>query len=109
MTPPPYTLSFTVGGLFLFEGIALAKLRAAGSPWDEVRRAVPAGVFVARGGASSVKQAIRLQAARSPNWTSAETEPRPHRAGHAFQGSRPLISGVTCSARSGRTRSTISW
>jgi len=56
MTPPPYTLSFTVGGLFLFEGIELARLRTAGSPWDEVRRAVPAGIFVARGGASSVKR-----------------------------------------------------
>lgn len=56
MTLPPYTLSFTVGGLFLFEGIALAKLRAAGSPWAELRHAVPSGVFVARGGASSVKR-----------------------------------------------------
>ncbi|MGO4910669.1 hypothetical protein ACEN2J_20565 [Pseudorhodobacter sp. W20_MBD10_FR17] len=53
MTPPPYTLSFTVGGLFLFEGIQLARLHAS---WDEVRRTAPNGVFVAKGSASSVKR-----------------------------------------------------
>lgn len=52
----PYVLSFTVGGLFLFEGIELARLRAAGASWEEVRRGAPAGVFVAKGGASSVKR-----------------------------------------------------
>lgn len=56
MTPPPYTLSFTVGGLFLYEGIALARLRAEGATWDAIRQTAPAGVFVARGGASSVKR-----------------------------------------------------
>lgn len=56
MTPPRYTLSFTVGGLFLFEGIELARIRVAGASWDEVRQAAPAGVFVASGGASSVKR-----------------------------------------------------
>lgn len=72
MTPAPYTLSFTVGGLFLFEGVALAKLRAAGSPWDEVRHAVPAGVFVARGGASSVKRIRNEVVARLTRLTERE-------------------------------------
>ncbi|WP_431299404.1 DUF1819 family protein [Tabrizicola sp. BL-A-41-H6] len=56
MRPARYTLSFTVGGLFLFEGIELARLRAAGASWEEVRQDAPAGVFVAKGGASSVKR-----------------------------------------------------
>lgn len=56
MNAPPYTLSFTVGGLFLYEGIEIARLRASGLPWEEVRRAVPGDVFVAAGGASSVKR-----------------------------------------------------
>lgn len=56
MTPPPYTLSFTVGGLFLFEGIELARRRATCASWDEVRQTSPDDVFVAKGGASSVKR-----------------------------------------------------
>jgi len=56
VTPPPYTLSFTVGGLFLFEGIELARLRATCASWDEVRQTSPDDVFVAKGGASSVKR-----------------------------------------------------
>jgi hypothetical protein len=56
MTPAPYTLSFTVGGLFLFEGIELARLRATCPSWEEVRRSAPDGVFVAKGGGSSVKR-----------------------------------------------------
>jgi hypothetical protein len=47
MMPPPYILSFTVGGLFLFEGIELARLRTTCVSWDEVRRTAPDGVFVA--------------------------------------------------------------
>jgi hypothetical protein len=42
--------------LFLFEGIELARLRLTCASWAEVRKAVPAGVFVARGGASSVER-----------------------------------------------------
>lgn len=56
MTPPRYTLSFTVGGLFLFEGIALARLRAAGSDWAEIRKTAPDDMFVAKGGSSSVRR-----------------------------------------------------
>lgn len=56
MTPPPYTLSFTVGGLFLFEGIELARLRATCASWTEVRRSALDEVFVAKGGASSVER-----------------------------------------------------
>lgn len=56
MTLTPYTLSFTVGGLFLFEGIELARLRATCASWDEVRRTSHDDVFVAKGGASSVKR-----------------------------------------------------
>jgi len=63
VTLQPYTLSFTVGGLFLFEGIERARLRVAGASWDDVRRTAPAGIFVARGGASSVER-IRNEAIR---------------------------------------------
>jgi hypothetical protein len=49
MTPPRYTLSFTVGGLFLFEGRELARLRARSSGWTEVRRASVDSLFVAKG------------------------------------------------------------
>lgn len=56
MANDPYILSFTVGGLFLFEGIELARLRVSGQTWEEVRRIAPAGIFVAAGGASSVKR-----------------------------------------------------
>jgi hypothetical protein len=56
MMPSPYILSFTVGGLFLFEGIELARLRTTCVSWGEVRRTAPDGVFVAKGGASSVKR-----------------------------------------------------
>ena len=56
MANDPYILSFTVGGLFLFEGIELARLRVSGQAWEEVRRIAPAGIFVAAGGASSVKR-----------------------------------------------------
>lgn len=56
MTPPPYTMSFTVGGLFLFEGIELARLRVTCASWEEVRQTAPDDVFVAKGGASSVKR-----------------------------------------------------
>lgn len=53
---PRYSLSFTVGGLFLFEGIELARMRAGGSAWDEIRRSTPQGLFVAKGGAASAKR-----------------------------------------------------
>lgn len=56
MTFPAYVLSFTVGGLFLFEGVELARLRTSGLSWEEVRKAAPGGVFIAKGGASSVKR-----------------------------------------------------
>ena len=56
MTPPPYTMSVTVGGLFLFEGIELARLRVTCASWEEVRQTAPDDVFVAKGGASSVKR-----------------------------------------------------
>ncbi len=56
MITPPYILSFTVGGLFLFEGIEMARMRRSGLSWDEVRRAAPGEVFVAKGSASSVKR-----------------------------------------------------
>jgi len=56
VTPPPYTLSFTVGGLFLFEGIELARLSGTCASWEEVRRTAPDDVFVAKGGASSVRR-----------------------------------------------------
>lgn len=56
MMPSPYTLSFTVGGLFLFEGIELARLMNTSASWNEVRQKAPDGIFVANGGASSMKR-----------------------------------------------------
>jgi hypothetical protein len=56
MTHAPYTLSFTVGGLFLFEGIELARLKVSSFTWEEVRSSAPNDIFVAKGGASSVKR-----------------------------------------------------
>lgn len=53
---PRYSLSFTVGGLFLFEGIELARMRAGGTSWDEIRRSAPQGLFVAKGGAASAQR-----------------------------------------------------
>ncbi len=93
MTPPPYTLSFTVGGLFLFEGIALAKLRAAGYPWDEVRHAVPAGVFVARGGASSVKRIRNEVVGRLTRLTDPEIA---HLASAGMTDARALMWVAAC-------------
>ena len=54
--PPPYTLSFTVGGLFLFEGVELARLMDTCASWNEVRQTAPNSIFVANGGASSKKR-----------------------------------------------------
>jgi hypothetical protein len=93
MTPAPYTLSFAVGGLFLFEGIALARLRAAGSPWDEVRHAVPAGVFVARGGASSVKRIRNEVVGRLTRLTGKEIT---HLAFRGMTDTRALIWVAAC-------------
>ena len=56
MTTSAYAFSFTVGGLFLFEGIELARMRRSGLSWNEVRRTVPGGVFVAKGAPSSIKR-----------------------------------------------------
>lgn len=93
MTPPPYILSFTVGGLFLFEGIALAKLRAAGSSWAEVRHAVPAGVFVARGGASSVKRIRNEVVGRLTRLTDPEIT---HLASAGMTDARTLMWVAAC-------------
>lgn len=74
MTPPPYTLSFTVGGLFLFEGIELARLRGSCTSWEEARRAAPDDVFVAKGGASSVKRIRNEVIARLATLTPEEID-----------------------------------
>jgi len=74
MTPAPYTLSFTVGGLFLFEGIELARLRATCPSWEEVRRSAPDGVFVAKGGVSSVKRIRNEVIGRLTKLTPAEID-----------------------------------
>lgn len=93
MPPHQYTLSFTVGGLFLFEGIALARLRATGLPWDEVRHAVPAGVFVARGGASSVKRIRNEVVGRLTCLTDAEIA---HLATAGMTDARALMWVAAC-------------
>jgi membrane-bound lytic murein transglycosylase B len=93
MISSPYTLSFTVGGLFLFEGIALAKLRAAGSSWDEVRHAVPAGVFVAQGGASSVKRIRNEVVGRLARLTDPEIT---HLASTGMTDARALMWVAAC-------------
>ena len=93
MTTPPYTLSFTVGGLFLFEGIALARLKAEGSPWAEVRQAAPDGVFVAQGGASSVKRIRNEVVGRLTKLTDPEIV---HLAGAGMTDARALMWVAAC-------------
>lgn len=56
MVASRYSLSFTVGGLFLFEGIEIARMRASGMSWDDIRRTVPRGLFVAKGGTASANR-----------------------------------------------------
>ena len=45
-TPPAYVLSFTVGGLFFYEGLAMARLRVSGLEWDEAKKQTPRQVLV---------------------------------------------------------------
>jgi hypothetical protein len=61
--PPPYTLSFTVGGLLLHESIALAEAWVESKDWLVARKVVPDNMFVASGGAASASR-IRNEAIR---------------------------------------------
>ena len=88
-----YTLSFTVGGLFLYEGLELARLRASGSTWGEVRKAAPADVFVARGGASSVKRIRNEVVGRLSHLTEAEIA---HLAEAGMTDARSLMWVAAC-------------
>ena len=88
-----YTLSFTVGGLFLYEGLELARLRASGSTWGEVRKAAPADVFVARGGASSVKRIRNEVVGRLSHLTEAEIA---HLAEAGMTDARALMWVASC-------------
>jgi hypothetical protein len=88
-----YTLSFTVGGLFLYEGVELARLRAIGSTWSEVRKAAPAGVFVARGGASSVKRIRNEVVGRLSHLTETEIT---HLAEAGMTDARALMWVAAC-------------
>ena len=88
-----YTLSFTVGGLFLYEGLELARLRASGSTWGEVRKAAPADVFVARGGASSVKRIRNEVVGRLSHLTEAEIA---HLAEAGMTDARALMWVAAC-------------
>lgn len=58
-----YRLSFTVGGLFLHESIAIAETWVASRDWRAARAAVPDNLFVATGGASSASR-LRNEAIR---------------------------------------------
>lgn len=93
MTKPTYTLSFTVGGLFLYEGIELARLRLAASSWEEVRHAAPAGVFVARGRVSSVKRLRNEVLGRLLLLNDAETQ---HLASAGMTDARALMWIAAC-------------
>ncbi len=88
-----YTLSFTVGGLFLYEGLELARLRASGSTWGEVRKAAPADVFVARGGASSVKRIRNEVVGRLSHLAEAEIA---HLAEAGMTDARALMWVAAC-------------
>ena len=88
-----YTLSFTVGGLFLYEGLELARLRTNGSTWGEVRKAAPADVFVARGGASSVKRIRNEVVGRLSHLTEAEIT---HLAEAGMTDARALMWVAAC-------------
>lgn len=88
-----YTLSFTVGGLFLYEGVELARLRASVSTWSEVRKAAPAGVFVARGGASSVKRIRNEVVGRLSHLTETEIA---HLANAGMTDARALMWVAAC-------------
>lgn len=61
--PREYRLSFTVGGLFLHEAVALAEAWASSRDWKTVRRETPDNFFVASGGASSASR-LRNEAIR---------------------------------------------
>lgn len=93
MTLTPYTLSFTVGGLFLFEGIELARLRATCASWDEVRRTSHDDVFVAKGGASSVKRIRNEVIGRLSTLTSEEIG---HLASGGMTDARALMWVAAC-------------
>lgn len=93
MTLAPYVLSFTVGGLFLYEGIELGKMRAAGLSWEEVRRAASAGVFVAQGGASSVKRIRNEVVGRLTQLTNPEIA---HLAEAGMTDARALMWVAAC-------------
>jgi hypothetical protein len=93
MNLPPYTLSFTVGGLFLFEGIELARLRATCASWEEVRRTAPEGIFVAKGGASSVKRIRNEVVARLSTLSVAEID---HLAKAGMTDARALMWVAAC-------------
>lgn len=88
-----YALSFTVGGLFVYEGLELARLRASGSTWSEVRKAAPADVFVARGGASSVKRIRNEVVGRLSHLTEAEIA---HLAEAGMTDARALMWVAAC-------------
>jgi hypothetical protein len=93
MTFSTYILSFTVGGLFLFEGIELSRLRAAGASWEEVRRTAPAGIFVARGRAASVKRVRNEVVGRLSLLTDAEIA---HLAEAGMTDARALMWVAAC-------------
>ncbi|WP_299823134.1 BrxA family protein [uncultured Jannaschia sp.] len=93
MTPPPYTLSFTVGGLFLFEGIELARLRGSCASWKEVRKTAPDDVFVAKGGANSVKRIRNEVIGRLSALSPEETD---HLASAGMTDARALMWVAAC-------------
>lgn len=93
MTPAPYVFSFTVGGLFLFEGIELARLRGTCASWEEVRRTVPGDVFVAKGVRSSVKRIRNEVITRLSTLSSAETD---HLANAGMTDARALMWVAAC-------------
>jgi hypothetical protein len=89
----PYILSFTVGGLFLFEGIELARFRATGEPWEAVRRTAPDVIFIAKGGASSVKRFRNEVIGRLSTLSPGEIG---HLAGAGMTDARALMWVAAC-------------
>jgi hypothetical protein len=93
MKPPRYSLSFTVGGLFLFEGLAVARLRVAGASWEEIRRSAPDEIFVARGGSSSAKRIRNEIVGRVSQLSDAELA---HLTGGGMTDARALMWIAAC-------------
>jgi hypothetical protein len=99
-----YRLSFTVGGLFLHESIAIAESWVVSRDWRAVRRAVPDNLFVASGGASAASR-LRNEAIR--RLRTLDVQELAHLADCPITDARALCWSAAC--REYRLLSDFSW